>query len=128
MKVLLDENVPETLTPAFDRYVTLHVNALGWQGKKNGELLLAAQEAGFTALVTTDVNLYNQQKARLHGLALIVLRVFSNAPAGILPLAPATQDLLSVMAAGDIEYLYIDPRLRASDQRRRRGEFAPSIA
>jgi predicted nuclease of predicted toxin-antitoxin system len=124
MKVLLDENVPETLTSAFDRFETLHVNQLGWQGKENGALLLAAQEAGFTALVTTDVNLYNQQKARLHRLALIIFRVFSNAPAGILPLVPTAQDLLAVMAAGDIEYLYIDPRLRESDRRRRRGEFA----
>lgn len=124
MKVLLDENVPETLTTAFDRFATLHVNELGWQGKQNGALLQAAQEGGFTVLVTTDVNLYNQQKARLHGLALIILRVFSNAPAGILPLVPAAQDLLEVMAAGDIEYLYLDPRLRESDRRRRRGEFA----
>lgn len=124
MKVLLDENVPETLTPAFDRFETLHVNELGWQGKENGALLQAARADDFTALVTTDVNLYNQQKARLHGLALIVLRVFSNAPAGILPLVPAAQDLLAVIAAGEIEYLYIDPRLRESDRRRRRGEFA----
>ena len=49
MKVLLDENVPETLTAAFDRCETLHVNKLGWQGKENGALLLAAQEAGLTA-------------------------------------------------------------------------------
>ncbi len=124
MKVLLDENVPETLMPVFDRFETLHVNALGWQGRQNGELLQAAQEAGFTALVTTDVNLYNQQKALVHGLALIILRVFSNAPAGILPLVTAAQDLLAVMAVGDIEYLYIDPRLRESDRRRQRGEFA----
>ena len=124
MKVLLDENVPETLTPAFDRFETTHVNELGWQGKQNGALLLAAQEAGFTALVTTDANLYNQQKARLHGLTLIILRVFSNAPAGILPLVAATQDLLAEIAAGEIKYLYIDSRLRESDQRRRRGEFA----
>lgn len=51
MKVLLDENVPETLAPAFDCFETLHVNQLGWQGKENGALLLAAREAGFTALV-----------------------------------------------------------------------------
>lgn len=124
MKVLLDENVPETLTLAFERFETLHINELGWQGKENGSLLRAARAAGFTALVTTDANLYNQQKARLHGLALIVLRVFSNAPAGILPLVSAAQDLLAMLSPGEIKYLYIDQRLRESDQRRRRGEFA----
>ncbi len=124
MKVLLDENVPETVTPAFDRFETAHVNELGWQGKQNGELLQAAREAGFTVLVTTDVNLYNQQKARLHDLAIIVLRVFSNAPSGILPLVVAAQDALAAMTAGEIQYLYVDERLRASDLRRQRGEYA----
>jgi predicted nuclease of predicted toxin-antitoxin system len=125
MKVLLDENVPETLTPVFarpDTYETWQVNALGWQGKQNGELLHAAQQAD---LVTTDVNLYNQQKAHVDSLAIIVLRVFSDAPAGILPLVQEVQDLLADLMPGDLHYLYIDPKLRASDQRRRRGEFAP---
>jgi predicted nuclease of predicted toxin-antitoxin system len=66
MKVLLDENIPQTIANAFDRFATTHVNEMGWQGKQNGELLVAARAAGFTVLVTTDVNLYNQQKARLH--------------------------------------------------------------
>jgi hypothetical protein len=30
MKILLDENVPESVLPAFDRYETRHVNELGW--------------------------------------------------------------------------------------------------
>ena len=50
MKVLLDENVPETITMAFDRFETSHVNELGWQGKQNGELLAAAH---FTSLETS---------------------------------------------------------------------------
>jgi hypothetical protein len=57
-------------------------------------------------------------------LAILVLRVFSNAPAGILPLVAAAQEALTAVAAGEIEYLYIDERLRLSDQRRQRGEFA----
>jgi hypothetical protein len=112
------------VTPAFDHFATTHVNALGWQGKQNGELLLAAREAGFAVLVTTDVNLYNQQKAQLHELAIIVLRVFSNAPAGILPLVASAHEALANISPGEIQYLYVDERLRASDQRRRRGEFA----
>ena len=91
MKVLLDENVPETLTAAFDRCETLHVNELGWQGKENGASLLAAQEAGFTALVTTDVNLYNQQKARLHAPGAHCFARLLECPAGILPLVPTAQ-------------------------------------
>lgn len=124
MKVLLDENLPESVLPAFDRYETWHVNELGWQGKKNGELLHAASERVFDVLVTTDVNLYSQQKARLFGIAIIVLRVFSNAPAGVRPLVNEAQDSMNEIQPGEVKYIYIDQRLQQSDQRRRRGEFA----
>ena len=124
MKVLLDENIPQTIAFAFDRFTTRHVNELGWQGTQNGDLLVAARAAGFTVLVTTDVNLYNQQKARQHELAILVLRVFSNAPAGIIPLVAAAQEALTILSSGEIQYLYADERLRLSDQRRQRGEFA----
>lgn len=124
MKILLDENVPESVLPAFDRYETWHVNQLYWQGKKNGALLRAAQEHGFTVLVTTDVNLYNQQKTALHTLSVIVLRVFSNSLPGVLPLVNDAQDTAAVLALGEVKYLYAAETLRENDRRRKRGEFA----
>jgi hypothetical protein len=45
----------------------------GWSKLKNGELLAAAEEAGFTVFVTTDTNLKYQQNLTLRRIAIIVL-------------------------------------------------------
>jgi hypothetical protein len=46
------------------------VSGLGWKGKENGDLLAAAEAAGFEALVLADKNLRYQQNltARLVGI------------------------------------------------------------
>ncbi len=77
MKLLLDENIPSKLTRRFDQHEAAHVKHLSWQGRENGELLAAARDAGFEVLVTTDVSLYNQQKAHKYDLAILILRVFT---------------------------------------------------
>jgi len=46
---------------------------LGWAGKKNGELLALADEAGFEILVTTDQNLLHQQDLSARKMAVFVL-------------------------------------------------------
>jgi hypothetical protein len=87
-------------------------------------LLRAALEQGFTVLVTTDVNLYPQQKAVLHTLSVIVLRVFQNSLTGVLPLVNNAQEIAARICPGTVEYLYADKALQESDRRRKRGQFA----
>ena len=124
MKLLLDENIPGKLTRRFEQHETSHVKHLAWQGLKNGALLAAAKDEAFEVLVTTDVSLYNQQKARLYGIAVLVLRVFQNTSVGIIPLIEKAQRIAHSLQPGEVEYLYIDERLRLSDKRKWRGEFA----
>jgi hypothetical protein len=45
----------------------------GWDKLKNGELLEAAEEAGFAVLVTPDKNIRYQQNLLLRRIALVVL-------------------------------------------------------
>lgn len=45
----------------------------GWQTLKNGDLLVAAENAGFEAFVTTDKNLQYQQNLTGRRLAILVL-------------------------------------------------------
>jgi hypothetical protein len=45
----------------------------GWDTLTNGELLAAAEEAGFDLLVTTDQNIRYQQNPMGHKIALVVL-------------------------------------------------------
>ena len=52
MRVLLDENVDHRLRTFFDdEFEVATVTEIGWSGKKNGELLRAAQRE-FDALVS----------------------------------------------------------------------------
>ncbi len=62
-KVLLDENLPRQLKQLFtaDLDVT-SVPDLGWQSKKNGELLSAMSAEGIEILLTADKNLRFQRK------------------------------------------------------------------
>lgn len=46
---------------------------MGWDELVNGELLKAAERAGFEVLVTTDKNMAAQQNLRSRTLAIVVL-------------------------------------------------------
>ncbi len=46
---------------------------LGWSPLKNGELLTAAEAAGFEVLITTDTKLKYQQNPASRAIAIIVL-------------------------------------------------------
>lgn len=45
----------------------------GWDELKNGELLAAAEQAGFEVFVTTDQNLSYQQNLANRSIAIVVL-------------------------------------------------------
>jgi hypothetical protein len=45
----------------------------GWDTLKNGELLLAAELAGFEVLLTTDKNMHYQQNLSGRKIAVVVL-------------------------------------------------------
>lgn len=60
MRILLDESWPRPLARLLPDHEVRTVGAMGWAGKRNGELLrLAAAE--FDALLTADQNLEHQQ-------------------------------------------------------------------
>jgi len=72
-RILLDEGVPigvHTLIPGFDIEA---VPELGWAGLSNGDLIQAAEEAGFEVLITCDQNIRHQQNLAARRLAVVVL-------------------------------------------------------
>lgn len=73
MKLLFDNNVPVQLRRHLVGHEVHTAAKLGWQEFKNGDLLDAAQEAGFDVLVTGDKNLSYQQNLTGRKLALVVL-------------------------------------------------------
>lgn len=46
---------------------------LGWDRLRNGDLLIAAERAGFELLLTTDKNLRYQQNLKARGIAIVVI-------------------------------------------------------
>jgi CRISPR/Cas system endoribonuclease Cas6 (RAMP superfamily) len=74
MLVLFDNGTPRTLARYLIAYHTVtEARARGWEEFENGELLTAAEAAGFEVLVTTDKNLRHQQNLADRRIAIVVL-------------------------------------------------------
>jgi hypothetical protein len=73
MKILFDQGTPAPLRHALINHDVTTAFERGWQLLQNGELLLAAEAAGFEAIVTTDQNLRYQQNLKDRRIAILVL-------------------------------------------------------
>jgi predicted nuclease of predicted toxin-antitoxin system len=76
VRVLLDENLPHKLRTHLAKHETVTVGYLGWGGLSNGELLDAAEVAGFDVLMTGDRTLEYEQN--LEGRKISVVSLSSN--------------------------------------------------
>jgi len=75
MRVLFDQATPLPIRAHLDRHVVSTAFSQGWNALKNGELLTAAEQAGFDVLLTTDKNLRYQQNLKDRKIAIVVLGV-----------------------------------------------------
>lgn len=73
MLVLFDQGTPVPLRPFLTGHTVETASQRGWDKLKNGELLEAAEEAGFEVLVTPDKNIRCQQNLGFRRIALVVL-------------------------------------------------------
>jgi predicted nuclease of predicted toxin-antitoxin system len=78
MKLLLDENLPKRLKNDFPDYEIYTVRDQGWNGKKNGELLVLMIENGFDILLTFDKNLQHQQNFNKYPIPILLLNAADN--------------------------------------------------
>jgi len=72
-QVLLDENLPQKLRLLLTGHVVATVAYQEWAGISNGELIAAAEQAGFDVMVTADQSLNYQQNLKGRKLALVVV-------------------------------------------------------
>ncbi len=77
MRVLFDQGTPAPLRRLLATHSVDTAYELGWAIMKNGELIQAAESAGYDVLVTTDTNLKYQQNLRDRKIAIIVLSTTS---------------------------------------------------
>lgn len=73
MRILFDHGTPAPLIPFLEGHTVTKAKDAGWDKLVNGELLKAAEEAGFAVLLTTDKNMAAQQNLQGRTLAMIVL-------------------------------------------------------
>ena len=73
MKILFDQGTPKPLKNYLHPHAIFSAFQMGWSMRKNGDLITAAESAGFDLLITTDKNLKYQQNLGNRKIAIIVL-------------------------------------------------------
>jgi hypothetical protein len=73
MLILFDNGTPAPLRHALEGHVVVEAIERGWDRLVNGELIAAAEAAGFDLLITTDKNIRYQQNLAGRKIAFMVL-------------------------------------------------------
>jgi len=73
MLVLFDNAVPRGTAQCLRSHTVVGCRDRGWDTLSNGELLAAAETAGFDVLVTTDKNIRHQQNLKGRRIAVVVV-------------------------------------------------------
>lgn len=94
MKILLDECLPLDFRYSFPDHDAHTVDWAGLKGKKNGELLHAAEVGGYEVLLTVDQGMSHQQSLVGRKISIILIRAKTNQLEDLLPFAEAVQNAL----------------------------------
>jgi hypothetical protein len=73
MRILFDQATPVPIRPYLIGHIVRTAFQQGWDRLENGDLLNAAEQAGFDLLLTTDKNMRYQQNLKGRKIALLVL-------------------------------------------------------
>lgn len=73
MRILFDNGTPRGVIAALRGHIVEEARVHGWDALKNGDLLDAAEAAGFDLLLTTDKNIRYQQNLTGRRIAILVL-------------------------------------------------------
>ncbi len=76
-RILFDVNIPRPLARFLTRHAVELADQRGWREMTNGELLSAAEQAGFDLMLTADTNLRYQQN--LSGRRISIVALSTNA-------------------------------------------------
>jgi hypothetical protein len=75
MRVLFDQPTPVPIRRFLTGHSVRTAAQQQWAALKNGDLLTAAEEAGFEAFLTTDRNIRYQQDLASRSIAIVVIGV-----------------------------------------------------
>ncbi len=102
MRVFLDECLPLDFRHSFQGHDAHSAQWAGLKGKKNGELLRAAELAGYEVLITVDQGIPHQQNFAGRKLSIVLVRSRTNQLEDLLPLVDAILNALNTIKCGQI--------------------------
>ena len=73
MLIVFDQATPVPIRAYLEQHTVRTAAQQGWDTFSNGDLLTAAEEAGFDLLLTTDKNMRYQQNLAGRKIAIVVL-------------------------------------------------------
>jgi predicted GNAT superfamily acetyltransferase len=73
MLILFDQSTPAPLRLYLDTHIVTEARERGWDRLINGDLLNAAETAGFEVFLTADKNLRYQQNLAARKIAIVVI-------------------------------------------------------
>lgn len=100
MRLLLDECVPKRLRRQFVPHSCEAATEAGFSGIPNGELLVAAEKAGFDVLITVDRGISRQNNFVGRKISLITLRSFTGSYRELQKLIPQCLGVLDTLTPG----------------------------
>ena len=109
MRILFDHGTPAPLIPFLARHNVTKARDAGWDRLTNGDLLNAAESAGFEVLVTTDKNMRYQQNTTQLPMAVIVMLARDNTYPTLNLLTPALLEKIAVIGKGEVAEIGMRP-------------------
>jgi hypothetical protein len=113
MRVLFDQATPVPLRPYLIGHEVRTAAQQGWDTLKNGELLLAAEAAGFEVLLTTDKNMRYQQNLSGREIAVVVLGL-QQWP-GLQPYVQLVVEAVNAATPGNVVEVSLPPEPKRGD-------------
>jgi len=102
VRILLDECLPLDLRHNLSGHDAHTVQWAGFKSKKNGDLLLAAEMAGYDVFLTVDQGILHQLPAASRKLSIILIRSRTNQIEDLLPFVDAILNALETITPGQI--------------------------
>jgi len=105
-RVILDHCVPRPFLDLLADCIASTAHEMGWSSLKNGELLNAAEAAGFEVLITADRGLRYQQN--LAGRRIAIIELPTNRLRLVVAYAPQINSLSSMALPGSYLTLHLE--------------------
>ena len=102
MRLLLDESIPEQIAPYVAEFDPSTVRRERLKGLRNGVLLRAAVDRGFTVIFSADQSLRFQQNLGRIGIGAVVIVNVRNRMKDLLPLLSDIKRAIEAVRPGEV--------------------------